>query len=116
MNMPMLFEAAMLLCFGLAWPIATVRMLRTGRAEGKGLPFTLIIWVGYLAGAASKIASPDAPDVPLTPMVWLYVLNSVTVGFNGWLQWYLPRCAKPRNRSTMPRQHRAEGPVPVATR
>lgn len=116
MNTPMLLEAAMLLCFGLAWPIATVRMLRTGRAEGKGLPFTLIIWAGYLAGAASKIVSQEAPDVPLAPVFWLYVLNSFTVGFNGWLQWYLPRRSKARKHSTAPRRQGAGRLVPVAAR
>jgi hypothetical protein len=90
-NTPMLLEAAMLICFGVAWPIATVRMLRTGRAEGRGLGFTLIIWVGYLAGAASKLVAPDAGHEPLPPVFWLYVLNSFTVGANAWLQWFLPR-------------------------
>jgi hypothetical protein len=116
MNVPMLLEATMLLCFGLAWPIATARMLRTGRAEGKGLPFTLIIWVGYLAGAASKIVTQEAPDVPLAPVFWLYVLNSFTVGLNGWLQWYLPQRSKPRNRSTVPRRQGAGRLAPVAAR
>ena len=77
MNMQMLLEAAMLLCFGLAWPIATMRMLRTGRAEGKGLGFTFIIWTGYLAGAVSKLVTVDAPDVSIAPVFWLYLLNSV---------------------------------------
>ncbi len=116
MNTPMLFEATMLLCFGLAWPIATVRMLRTGRSEGKGLPFTWIIWVGYLAGAASKIVTLDTPDVPLAPVFWLYVLNSFTVGFNGCLQWYLSRRATPRNRSIVAVRQRARPLVPVAAR
>jgi hypothetical protein len=91
MNTPMLLEAAMLLCFGLAWPIATMKMLRTGRAEGKGLGFTAIIWTGYVAGAASKLVALEAGDAPLAPVFWLYLLNSATVGCNGWLQWYLPR-------------------------
>jgi len=116
MNTPMLFEAAMLLCFGLAWPIATVRMLRTGRAEGKGLSFTLIIWVGYVAGAASKIVTQGAPDVPLAPVFWLYVLNSFTVGLNGWLQWYLPRRAKQTKRLTAPARRSADSLMRFALR
>lgn len=31
-------EAAMLICFGLAWPVANLQMLQTGKAQGKGLP------------------------------------------------------------------------------
>ena len=68
MNTPMLLEATMLLCFGLAWPMATAGVLVAGRAEGKGIPFTLNIRVGYLAGAASKIVTREAPDVPLAPV------------------------------------------------
>ncbi len=110
MNTPMLFEATMLLCFGVAWPIATMRMLRTGRAEGKGLGFTMIIWVGNLAGAASKVVTADAPDIRLAPVFWLYLLNSFTAGFNGWLQWYLPRRAKETKRLAVPAR-RAAGPL-----
>ncbi len=102
MNTPIIFEATMLLCFGVAWPIASMGMLRTGRAEGKGLGFTMIIWVGYLAGATSKVVTADAPDILLAPVFWLYVLNSFTVGLNGWLQWYLPRRARQAKRLAAP--------------
>jgi hypothetical protein len=108
MNIPMLLEAAMLLCFGVAWPIATIRMLKTGHAEGKGLGFTMVIWTGYLAGALSKVVAADAPDIPLPPVFWLYLLNSVTVGINAWLQWYLPQ-RRTRNARRLGRV------VPVAT-
>ena len=47
-------ESIMLLCFGLAWPVANLRMLRTRCPEGKGLAFALIIMVGYLAGTSAK--------------------------------------------------------------
>ena len=106
MNIPMLFEATMLLCFGLAWPLATMRMLRTGRAEGKGIGFTLIIWFGYLAGAVSKLTAAHVPGVPLAPVFWLYLLNTISVGINGWLQWYLQRRA-----ATMRRTSAGAGPI-----
>jgi hypothetical protein len=88
-----LLEAVMLLCFGLAWPFSTLRMLRTGRPEGKGLAFTTIIWTGYLCGATAKLLIAAATDAPVAPVFWLYLLNSFTVGTNGALQWYLPRRA-----------------------
>jgi hypothetical protein len=80
----------MLTCFGLAWPMANLRMLRTGRAEGKGLSFTLIIFCGYLAGAAAKIAL-ITQATPLAPVFWLYALNATSVGTNLVLQWHLGR-------------------------
>jgi len=93
MTTPLLLEAVMLLCFGLAWPFSTLRMLRTGRPEGKGLAFTTIIWTGYLCGATAKLLIAGATDTAVAPVFWLYLLNSFTVGTNGALQWYLPRRA-----------------------
>lgn len=87
---PVLLEGLMLTCFGLAWPMANLRMLRTGQAEGKGLSFTLIIFCGYLAGAAAKIALITAAT-PLAPVFWLYALNATSVGMNLVLQWHLGR-------------------------
>jgi hypothetical protein len=90
---PVLLEALMLTCFGLAWPMANLRMLRTGQAEGKGLGFTLIIFCGYLAGAAAKIALATV-TTPLAPVFWLYALNATSVGLNLALQWYFGRQVK----------------------
>ncbi|MCA3017171.1 MAG: hypothetical protein ING60_12085 [Rhodocyclaceae bacterium] len=87
---PILLEAVMLACFGLAWPLANVRMLRTGQAEGKGLAFTTIIFCGYLAGAGAKLAMvTDA--APLAPIFWFYLVNAGSVGANIFLQQYLKR-------------------------
>ena len=84
----MLLEAVMLICFGVAWPLANLRMLRSGRAEGKGMAFTAIIFCGYIAGALAKLAwATSAHTLPL--VFWLYVLNAVSVGSNLLLQWRL---------------------------
>ncbi|MEI8031530.1 MAG: hypothetical protein WCH35_17280 [Comamonadaceae bacterium] len=87
---PVLLEGVMLTCFGLAWPVANLRMMRTGRAEGKGLSFTLIIFFGYLAGAAAKIVLSTGAAA-LAPVFWLYALNATSVGLNLFLQWHLGR-------------------------
>lgn len=87
-TLAMLLEAVMLVCFGIAWPLANLRMLRTGRAEGKGMAFTAIILCGYVAGALAKLAwATSAHTLPL--VFWLYVLNTVSVGANLLLQWRL---------------------------
>jgi hypothetical protein len=83
-----LLEAAMLICFGIAWPLANLRMLRTGRVEGKGMAFTAIILCGYIAGALAKLAGA-APAHALPLVFWLYVLNTASVGANLLLQWRL---------------------------
>lgn len=92
---PLMLEGLMLACFGLAWPQANLRMLRTGRAEGKGLVFTLIILCGYLAGAAAKLLLANE-STPLAPVFWLYLLNATSVCANLVLQWYYRHTATVR--------------------
>lgn len=75
-------EALMLLCFGLAWPLNTLGMLKRRRPEGKGLTFTTIIWCGYLCGASAKLLLAFAAGRTLPPVFWLYMLNALTVGLN----------------------------------
>jgi hypothetical protein len=84
---PMVLEAIMLTCFGLAWPMANFRMLRTRRAEGKGLGFTLVILCGYLAGASAKLVLAS-DGASLAPVFWLYLFNGCSVGTNLALQWH----------------------------
>ena len=85
-----LLEGTMLICFGVAWPLANLRMLRSGRAEGKGLVFTAIILCGYVADALAKLALSSHGHT-LPPVFWLYALNTVSVGGNLLLQWRLRR-------------------------
>lgn len=90
LDLPLLLEGTMLACFGLAWPLANLRMLRTRRPEGKGLGFTLVVLCGYLAGASAKLLL-TAAGAALAPVFWLYLLNAGSVGLNLFLQWHLAR-------------------------
>ena len=51
-----LLEAAMLICFGISWPIDIIKAIRTKRIEGKSLAFMAIIAVGYCCGVAGKFS------------------------------------------------------------
>lgn len=83
-------ESTMLLCFGIAWPVASLRMMRTRRPEGKGLAFTLIILAGYVAGASAKWLSAS-PGAEMPGVFWLYTVNGASVAMNLALQWYFGR-------------------------
>ncbi|MBN1983145.1 MAG: hypothetical protein JW795_16545 [Chitinivibrionales bacterium] len=64
-----IFEALMLICFGISWPISIVKALRTKVVAGKSPAFMMIICLGYLCGIANKM---------LTSFDWvtfLYVIN-----------------------------------------
>ncbi|MEP6667246.1 MAG: hypothetical protein ABJA81_12435 [Nocardioidaceae bacterium] len=82
-------EATMLVCFGLAWPVATLRLLcgaATGGSGGRGLGFTALILLGYIAGGASKLLSGATP---LPPVFWLYLLNACSVSAHLTVQWMI---------------------------
>ncbi|MBS0435406.1 MAG: hypothetical protein JSR75_11060 [Proteobacteria bacterium] len=92
---PMWLEGTMLLCFGLAWPLANLAMWRSRRPQGKGLGFTSVVLAGYLCGAGAKLLLA-AGSGSLAPVFWLYALNASSVGANLALQWYFrPRGAVP---------------------
>lgn len=101
MTLPDVLEAVMLVCFGVAWPCATFRLLRTGRAQSNGLVFTVIILCGYVFGAASKelIAMRGAQ---LAPVFWLYALNAASVGLNLALQMYFAIRRRSRGHEERP--------------
>jgi hypothetical protein len=49
-----IFEAAMLVCFGLSWPISIAKSLRTKVVSGKSPLFMAIVCVGYVSGIIHK--------------------------------------------------------------
>lgn len=50
-----LFEALMILCFGLSWPISIYRSYVSRTAKGKSLFFEVFLWIGYLFGISRKL-------------------------------------------------------------
>ena len=50
-----IFEAAMLICFGISWPVSITKALRTKVVTGKSPLFMIIICIGYLSGIIHKI-------------------------------------------------------------
>ena len=52
-----IFETAMLVCFGLSWPINAMKAYKARTAKATSLPFILLIFAGYVAGTTAKIVS-----------------------------------------------------------
>lgn len=69
-------EAAMLMCFGLSWPISLVKNVKAGTAKSMSLQFILLIIAGYVAGIAAKLMSGR---VNYVLVVYLFNLAVVTV-------------------------------------
>ncbi len=64
-----IFEAGMMVCFGISWPIAAYKTYKAKSVNGKSLRFSSLILLGYIFGITHKlIYSHDA-------VIWLYILN-----------------------------------------
>ena len=49
------FELAMLICFGVSWPISISKALRTKVVAGKSPVFMSIVIAGYACGIVHKL-------------------------------------------------------------
>ncbi|MDD2597868.1 MAG: hypothetical protein PHO37_01400 [Kiritimatiellae bacterium] len=70
-----IFEAIMLLCFGLAWPLSIIKSWRSRTSKGKSLFFLLVVLLGYISGLTHKLWWQSEID----GVVWLYVLNATLI-------------------------------------
>jgi len=68
-----LFEALMIFCFGVSWPVSIWKSLRAPSVEGKSCLFLGIIILGYLAGIIHKCL------YSLDWILALYVINLLMV-------------------------------------
>ncbi|MGI6218091.1 MAG: universal stress protein [Coriobacteriales bacterium] len=70
-------EAAMLICFGLSWPMNAYKGYKARTAAGSSWQFILLITLGYVAGIAAKYVAGQINWVLI-----VYYLNIVFIGFN----------------------------------
>lgn len=75
--MSQFLEAVMVVLFGVSWPLNIMKSLKSRTAKGKSLPFLIFIWVGYIAGIASKLVSGN-----ITYVFVFYVLNLIMVSID----------------------------------
>jgi hypothetical protein len=81
-----IFEVAMLICFGLSWPVSIVKSIQTRIVLGKSPLFMAVVCFGYAFGIIHKLLySKDW-------VILLYVLNLVLVMIDMTLYYkYLPK-------------------------
>lgn len=87
-----IFEAIMLICFGISWPICIAKTLRTKQVAGKSPGFMAVVCIGYISGVIHKLLySPDLITI-------LYAANMIMVAFDLYLYFYYQRLAAQRVR------------------
>lgn len=72
-----LFEAFMIICFGISWPLSVYKSIKSRTAKGKSLPFELFIWIGYLFGIAGKLITGN-----ITYVIVFYLLNILMISID----------------------------------
>jgi len=72
--MSQLFEAFMVICFGISWPLSIMKSYKSRTAKGKSIYFILFILLGYGFGITSKLLSTH-----ITYVFVFYVLNFIMV-------------------------------------
>lgn len=73
-----LLEMGMVISFGVSWPLNVLKSYRARTTKGKSLSFLILIFLGYVAGIASKLLSPGYKWYVL----FFYVLNLIMVGLD----------------------------------
>lgn len=69
-----MLEAAMVICFGVSWPLSIYKSYQARTTKGKSIIFLCFILLGYALGIANKIVQKD-----INYVIAFYVLNFVMV-------------------------------------
>ena len=75
------FEAGMMVCFGISWPIAAYKTYRAKCVHGKSFSFSCLIMLGYVFGIIHKLFFYS------DWVIWLYLLNMFFLGVDMCLYW-----------------------------
>jgi hypothetical protein len=75
MNLPAtIFEGIMIFCWGVSWPAAIRKTLRTKSVEGVSILFLWLVFMGYVSGILFKIFAARG-DGYVNPVIILYIFN-----------------------------------------
>lgn len=91
-----IFEAVMVICFGLSWPLSVYKSWKSRTTKGKSLFFEVFIAIGYVCGIAGKIITHN-----ITYVFIFYILNIVMVSIDLALYARNARLDRARDRETV---------------
>lgn len=93
MHVAEVLEAAMLICFGLSWPLNALKGYKARTAAGSSWQFIALITAGYFAGIAAKFASGS-----INWVLAVYFINLLCIAAN-WAV-YFRNVRLDKNRTT----------------
>jgi hypothetical protein len=65
-----IFEAGMLICFGISWPFAIAKVIKAKSVKGISLGFLNLVFIGYILGITHKYL------YNLDWVIFLYISNA----------------------------------------
>ena len=68
-----MFEAIMLICFGISWPVSIYKSLTVKKVTGKSVVFLWMIFTGYVSGLFHKYFNN------YDMVIILYSMNAIMV-------------------------------------
>jgi len=71
-----IFEALMLIAFGVSWPLAIVRSARARSSKGKSLAYLILLDLAYVSGILHKTL------INLDIVLALYIFNFIMVSID----------------------------------
>ena len=79
------FEVAMLLAFGAAWPFSIYKSYTAKSTKGKSSIFLIVLVLGYICGILNKCTTK------VDYVIWFYVANLIMVSIDLCL-YYRSKC------------------------
>ena len=73
-----IFEALMIIFFGLSWPMNILKSWKARTAKGKSILFLFFVFFGYLFGITAKIVVFNK----LNYVLIFYIINAIMVFFD----------------------------------
>jgi len=71
------FEAGMVICFGLSWPVSVMKSWHARTAKGKSIVFGIFVLMGYSLAIAGKLFTHN-----ITYVFFFYILNWIMVSID----------------------------------
>ncbi len=95
------FEIAMILAFGISWPINLYKAWKARTTRGTSILFLSLIFLGYIAGIISKFCNQDYMSNfgQRWYVLVVYFLNLIVVGANivvYFMNWKIDRNINPK--------------------
>lgn len=77
MEIASFLESAMLVCFGLSWPVNAINAYKARTAKGSSWQFLTLLMLGYVCGICAKLASGN-----INWVLGVYILNMALIILN----------------------------------